>query len=225
MHLAQYRFDTENIEKYNAMPVANARTMHLETVVKSGFSTQCGNKMCILRMLKWQLVHNLSIACVRFEVKVYFCKNSQDWNLKLFQGEVQTFLGNQKTHNDHFKLRDLVDGTSLPIGARNAWRWAVIGGYLAGSSIVKHRSQVWAEDECNNYSRVLSRQEGDRLLVCGTNSCDPRCPTHVINEAVWYQVARVRQRLLSLRPAAQFNFYVHRWLHISFRPFLFNNSK
>ena len=78
MHLAQYRFDTENIEKYNAMPVANARTMHLETVVKSGFSTQCGNKMCILRMLKWQLVHNLSIACVRFEVKVYFCKNSQD---------------------------------------------------------------------------------------------------------------------------------------------------
>ena len=86
----------------------------------------------------------------------------------------------------------------------------MIGGYLAGSSIVKHRLQVWAEDECNNYSRVLSRQEGDRLLVCGTNSCDPRCPTHVINEAVWYQVARVRQRLLSLRPAAQFNFYVHR---------------
>ena len=102
------------------MPVANARTMHLETVVKSGLSTQCGNKMCILRMLKWhQFVHNLSIACVRFEVKVYFCKNFQDWNLKLFLGEVQTFPGNQKTHNDHFKLLHQ-DGSSLLIGARNS---------------------------------------------------------------------------------------------------------
>ena len=94
--------------------------MHLETVVKSGLSTQCGNKMCILRMLKWhQFVHNLSIACVRFEVKVYFCKNSQNWNLKLFLGEGQTFPGNQQTHNDHLKLLHQ-DGSSLLISARNA---------------------------------------------------------------------------------------------------------
>jgi semaphorin 6 len=32
-----------------------------------------------------------------------------------------------------------------------------------------------SEDDCNNYIRVLAKTESSQLLVCGTNSYNPRC--------------------------------------------------
>jgi hypothetical protein len=31
-----------------------------------------------------------------------------------------------------------------------------------------------SEDDCNNYIRVLAKTETNQLLVCGTNSYNPR---------------------------------------------------
>ena len=113
--------------------------------------------------------------------------------------DVRTFLGNQ-THTDHFKLLNQ-DGNSLLIGARNVvynisledltenveqrieWNSRNRDTELC---LVKGKS----EDDCNNYIRVLAKQSNDSLLVCGTNSYNPRCRTYVKNEHGVHEVAR-----------------------------------
>jgi semaphorin 6 len=94
------------------------------------------------------------------------------------------FLGNH-THSDHFKLLRQ-DGGSLLIGARNV----VYNLSLPGLQENIEQRIVWnsrerdtelclvkgkSDDECNNYIRVLARVGEQELLVCGTNSYNPRC--------------------------------------------------
>ena len=45
-------------------------------------------------------------------------------------------------------------------------------------------------DDCNNYIRVLARQDNHSLLVCGTNSYNPRCRSYLMNKDGSYEVAR-----------------------------------
>jgi len=113
--------------------------------------------------------------------------------------DVRTFFGNQ-THTDHFKLLNQ-DGNSLLIGARNVvynisledltenldqrieWNSRNRDTELC---LVKGKS----EDDCNNYIRVLAKQNNDSLLVCGTNSYNPRCRIYMKTEQGVYEVAR-----------------------------------
>ena len=112
---------------------------------------------------------------------------------------MQTFLGNQ-THTDHFKLLNQ-DGNSLLIGARNVVYNISLhdltentGQRIEWNSrnrdtelcLVKGKS----ETDCNNYIRVLAKQSNESLLVCGTNSYNPRCRSYLMNEAGTYEVAR-----------------------------------
>ena len=113
--------------------------------------------------------------------------------------DVKTFLGNQ-THSDHFKLLRQ-DGGSLLIGARNVvynislydleenleerieWNSRDRDTELC---LVKGKS----EEDCNNYIRVLAKQDNQTLLVCGTNSYNPRCRSYLRTKAGGYEVAR-----------------------------------
>ena len=119
--------------------------------------------------------------------------------LQLFLDDVHIFSGNQ-THTDHFKLLTQ-DGNSLLIGARNV----VFNISLSDLSENRDQRIEWSsrhrdtelclvkgksEDECNNYIRVLAKQSNDSLLVCGTNSFNPRCRSYMINEDGGYEVAR-----------------------------------
>jgi len=107
--------------------------------------------------------------------------------LKQHADDVQTFLGNQ-THSDHFKLLRQ-DGSSLLIGARN------VVYNISLNDLTENQQQriTWnsrhrdtelclvkgkSEDDCNNYIRVLAKQSNDSLLVCGTNSYNPRCRSY-----------------------------------------------
>ena len=105
-------------------------------------------------------------------------------------GDLQSFLGNQ-THSDHFKLLRQ-DGASLLIGARNV----VYNLSLPGLEENLSQRIVWnsrdrdtelclvkgkSEDECNNYIRVLASSGPQELLVCGTNSYNPRCRTYSLS--------------------------------------------
>lgn len=105
----------------------------------------------------------------------------------MFLGEVQTFPGNQKTHNNHFKLLHQ-DGSSLLIGARNSvyntslevscdWWISNLAGSssLIGQDLSERTEQQrieWgsghrdtalclvkgkSEEECSNYIRVVIR--------------------------------------------------------------------
>jgi len=100
---------------------------------------------------------------------------------------VKNFLGNQ-THNDHFKLLQS-DGVSLLIGARNV----VYNLSLATLEENTESRITWesearerdlclikgkSEDECQNYIRVLAQTDPHNLLVCGTNSFNPKCRTY-----------------------------------------------
>jgi len=108
------------------------------------------------------------------------------------QGDLRAFLGNQ-THSDHFKLLRQ-DGSSLLIGARNVvynlslpmleenlderveWDSKERDTELC---LVKGKS----EDECQNYIRVLANTDDGQLLVCGTNSYNPRCRYYLRSES------------------------------------------
>lgn len=114
-------------------------------------------------------------------------------------GEVRSFLGNQ-THTDHFKLLRQ-DGDSLLIGARNivynislpdlkenleqriTWNSRERDTELC---LVKGKS----EDDCNNYIRVLAKTSSNQLLVCGTNSYNPRCRYYRPDERGVYGVEK-----------------------------------
>lgn len=120
--------------------------------------------------------------------------------IEIILDDVKTFLGNQ-THSDHFKLLRQ-DGNSLLIGARNVvynislqdltenieqrieWNSRERDTELC---LVKGKS----EEDCNNYIRVLAKQNNTSLLVCGTNSYNPRCRQYLRNnEDGSYEVAR-----------------------------------
>ena len=47
-----------------------------------------------------------------------------------------------------------------------------------------------SEEDCNNYIRVLAKQDNTSLLVCGTNSYNPRCRSYLRNKDGSYEVAR-----------------------------------
>jgi len=116
------------------------------------------------------------------------------------QGDLRAFLGNQ-THSDHFKLLRQ-DGGSLLIGARNV----VYNLSLPGLEENVEQRVEWnsrerdtelclvkgkSEDECQNYVRVLARVGEEELLVCGTNSYNPRCRNYARSNATGaYQVTR-----------------------------------
>jgi len=119
--------------------------------------------------------------------------------LKQHADDVQTFLGNQ-THSDHFKLLRQ-DGSSLLIGARNVVYNISLNGLQENHQqritwnsrhrdtelcLVKGKS----EDDCNNYIRVLAKQSNDALLVCGTNSYNPRCRSYKKNREDVFEVVR-----------------------------------
>ena len=112
---------------------------------------------------------------------------------------METFLGNQ-THSDHFKLLRQ-DGSSLLIGARNV----VYNISLNGLKENQQQRITWnsrhrdtelclvkgkSEDDCNNYIRVLANQSNDTLLVCGTNSYNPRCRSYKKNRDSVFEVVR-----------------------------------
>eukprot|EP00095_Tigriopus_kingsejongensis_P005690 maker-scaffold158_size296719-snap-gene-1.21 protein:Tk05690 transcript:maker-scaffold158_size296719-snap-gene-1.21-mRNA-1 annotation:"hypothetical protein DAPPUDRAFT_328717" len=97
---------------------------------------------------------------------------------------VKNFMGNE-THPDHFKLLQS-DGISLLIGARNV----VYNLSLSDLSENMNQRITWpsiqrdrdlclvkgkSEDECQNYIRVLAPTSSQTLLVCGTNSFNPKC--------------------------------------------------
>jgi len=119
--------------------------------------------------------------------------------LKQHADDVQTFLGNQ-THSDHFKLLRQ-DGSSLLIGARNLVYNISLNGLTENHQqritwnsrnrdtelcLVKGKS----EDDCNNYIRVLAKQDNDTLLVCGTNSYNPRCRSYTKNIEGVFEVVK-----------------------------------
>jgi len=119
--------------------------------------------------------------------------------LKEHADDVETFLGNQ-THSDHFKLLRQ-DGSSLLIGARNV----VYNISLNGLKENQQQRITWnsrhrdtelclvkgkSEDDCNNYIRVLANQSNDTLLVCGTNSYNPRCRSYKKNKDSMFEVVR-----------------------------------
>lgn len=130
------------------------------------------------------------------------CRDNNKFHDLILNGSVldmQSFLGNQ-THADHFKLLNQ-DGKSLLIGARNfVYNISLedltenIDQRIEWSSryrdkelcLVKGKS----EDDCNNYIRVLAKQDNESILVCGTNSYNPRCRSYVMNEDKVYEVAR-----------------------------------
>ena len=108
--------------------------------------------------------------------------------IPVFSGDLRAFLGNQ-THSDHFKLLRQ-DGSSLLIGARNV----VYNLSLPGLEENVDQRVEWdskerdtelclvkgkSEDECQNYIRVLANVNDGELLVCGTNSYNPRCRSYV----------------------------------------------
>ena len=57
-----------------------------------------------------------------------------------------------------------------------------------------------SEDDCNNYIRVLAKTETNQLLVCGTNSYNPRSddiprrrrsfPNPLFNLHIWIRILR-----------------------------------
>ena len=47
-----------------------------------------------------------------------------------------------------------------------------------------------SDDDCNNYIRVLAKTEEGQLLVCGTNSYNPRCRYYKENDKGLYDVER-----------------------------------
>jgi len=119
--------------------------------------------------------------------------------LKQHADDVQTFLGNQ-THSDHFKLLRQ-DGSSLLIGARNVVYNISLNDMTENLDqriewnsrnrdtelcLVKGKS----DDDCNNYIRVLAKQANDTLLVCGTNSYNPRCRSYTKNREEVFEVAK-----------------------------------
>ena len=108
--------------------------------------------------------------------------------IPVFSGDLRAFLGNQ-THSDHFKLLRQ-DGSSLLIGARNVVYNLSLPGLEENVDqrvewdskerdselcLVKGKSQ----DDCQNYIRVLANVNDGELLVCGTNSYNPRCRNYV----------------------------------------------
>jgi len=119
--------------------------------------------------------------------------------LKQHSDEVRTFLGNQ-THSDHFKLLRQ-DGNSLLIGARN-----IVYNISLDDLRENQRQRItWtsrerdtelclvkgkSDDDCNNYIRVLAKTEEGQLLVCGTNSYNPRCRYYKENDKGLYDVER-----------------------------------
>ena len=122
-------------------------------------------------------------------------------NVKIisFSDDVKTFLGNQ-THSDHFKLLRQ-EGGSLLIGARNV----VYNISLDDLSENMEQRIEWnsrerdtelclvkgkSEEDCHNYIRVLAKQNNESLLVCGTNSYNPRCRSYLRNKDGTYEVAR-----------------------------------
>jgi len=119
--------------------------------------------------------------------------------LKQHTDEVLTFLGNQ-THSDHFKLLRQ-DGSSLLIGARNVVYNISLSDLTENTDLritwnsrdrdrelclVKGKSQ----DDCNNYVRVLAKVSEEKLLVCGTNSYNPRCRNYARNNESVYEVVK-----------------------------------
>ena len=107
-------------------------------------------------------------------------------------------MGNQ-THADHFKLLKQ-DGSSLLIGARNIVYNISLEDLTENSAmritwnsesrdsdlcLVKGRSMK----DCNNYIRVLAKVSEDELLVCGTNSFNPKCRNYIRgNDSVYETV-------------------------------------
>ncbi|KAI5744325.1 hypothetical protein M8J76_001259 [Diaphorina citri] len=102
-------------------------------------------------------------------------------------GDVYRFSGNE-THTDHFKLV-LLDGNSILIGGRN------LVHNLSVSDLSERQVLQWYstddntrmcalkgkdEDACQNYIRILSKMDNNRLLVCGTNSFKPLCREYEI---------------------------------------------
>jgi len=94
------------------------------------------------------------------------------------------FHGNS-THTDHFKLLK-EDGTSVLVGARNI----IYNLSLPDLAEFPKERIHWScarldktncdlkgksETDCQNYIRVLSVIQNDRLLVCGTNCYNPMC--------------------------------------------------
>ncbi|CAJ0573816.1 unnamed protein product, partial [Mesorhabditis spiculigera] len=89
--------------------------------------------------------------------------------------------------SDHFKLLE-ADGDSLLVGARNAVY------NLSLNNLDVHHTIEWAppanvtEDclmkgklkpDCENYIRVLARQGGGKMLICGTHAFKPMCREYV----------------------------------------------
>jgi len=119
--------------------------------------------------------------------------------LNLFSNAVESFIGNQTT-SDHFKLLNQ-DGGSLLIGARNIVYNISLDNLKenAGDRItwgsrdrdtelclVKGKN----DDDCNNYIRVLAKTSDDQLLVCGTNSYNPRCRYYKLGDKGVYEVEK-----------------------------------
>ena len=113
--------------------------------------------------------------------------------------EVLTFLGNS-THSDHFKLLQQ-DGSSLLIGARNVVYNISLSDLtentdlrITWNSRTRDRELCLVKgksvDDCNNYVRVLAKVSSDTLLVCGTNSYNPRCRNYARNNESVYEVVK-----------------------------------
>lgn len=109
--------------------------------------------------------------------------------VELGTDDVLKFLGNE-TVVDNFKIV-LRDGNSLLVGARN-----VIYN-LSISDLTEQQRLDWYspeedikmcvvkgrdEDACQNYIRILVKQQPGRLLICGTHSFRPICRIMQINE-------------------------------------------
>uniref|UniRef100_A0A915KK11 Sema domain-containing protein n=1 Tax=Romanomermis culicivorax TaxID=13658 RepID=A0A915KK11_ROMCU len=108
----------------------------------------------------------------------------------------QTFRGNRSSNN--FKLL-ITDGDYLLVGARNAvynlsMKSLTIEKILEWSStpmdVDMCSKKSKSEEDCNNYIRVLVKQNDGKILVCGTNAFSPLCRQYAINEDSTYQVKR-----------------------------------
>uniref|UniRef100_A0A8D8ZYR5 Semaphorin-1A n=4 Tax=Cacopsylla melanoneura TaxID=428564 RepID=A0A8D8ZYR5_9HEMI len=151
-------------------------------------------QMAIARWLRVDVwLTGLTVLCMLLSyVQSAWQDNHRRRLVSKLGADVFRFSGNE-TQTDHFKLI-LLDGNSILIGGRNLVHnlsvtdlseRQVLQWYSTEENTKMCALKGRDEDNCQNYIRILSRMENNRLLVCGTNSFKPLCREYEIKTGAY----------------------------------------